>query len=670
MKRFFLTGHIALIACLFAAGGAWPATIIYRSVGPGNTSALASGSVSSLLTVSGNTATFGSALPNNVGVGDVVQYSTGGSGTIDALAVIQGRTDSSHFTVVSASGGAPPPIASTNIWAVYRAYTSLYYAERGTENTGIDSNVRNFDTWSSGKDITAATGSDEIWNIACYADGADTDRVTISGWTTAPGNYIRIFTPVSTNEVGVSQRHHGTWDVSAYRLEITNDTALSLGTEFVRLEGLQIRLVGVSQDHVYGISFEQSSTLGLEQYVSDTIVRGDPTVTTYNGQYGIYIPHGQGEARLWNNLVYDCQGVTGCAFNLEDDGWTFYVYNNTVDNCTWGFWRQSGNVAILKNNLVQNCTDGYRGTFDAASDYNLSDLAGDAPGTHSKNSTSVSFVDAPNDDFHLAASDTGARNAGTDLSSDPDLAFSNDIDGQTRSAPWDIGADEYLSVGTPTPTPTSQPPLSPTRTTTRTATPTATPTRTPTEQFTRTTSPTSTVSPTTTPTPSITTSFTVTPTYTAPPPYTPTPTPTRTGTFTASPTGTRTRTPTQSATYTATPSITATLTISATHTVTPTVSETSTPAPVERITVYPQPAQGDKLFFAYPLETPADVRIEIYNVAGEKVVVLEDHHPAAGTARTEWDIQHVAPGVYTYRVKYGYARGEKITSWKKLVIVK
>jgi hypothetical protein len=49
-------------------------------------------------------------------------------------------------------------------------------------------------------------------------------------------------------------------------------------------------------------------------------------------------------------------------------------------------------------------------------------------------------------DFHLASSDTNAKDQGTKLSSDSDLAFSDDIDGHSRGfgSLWDIGADEYV----------------------------------------------------------------------------------------------------------------------------------------------------------------------------------------------------------------------------------
>jgi hypothetical protein len=69
---------------------------------------------------------------------------------------------------------------------------------------------------------------------------------------------------------------------------------------------------------------------------------------------------------------------------------------------------------ILINNIVQNCTEGFSSPNNALSDYNISDLALDAPGANSKNSATVIFVNAASENFHLSSSDTTARGAGTD----------------------------------------------------------------------------------------------------------------------------------------------------------------------------------------------------------------------------------------------------------------
>jgi hypothetical protein len=61
---------------------------------------------------------------------------------------------------------------------------------------------------------------------------------------------------------------------------------------------------------------------------------------------------------------------------------------------------------------------------------------------------SMAFTDATNTDFHIATGST-LKDQGTDLSGDADYAFSDDIDGQTRTGTWDVGADEGASAAAP-----------------------------------------------------------------------------------------------------------------------------------------------------------------------------------------------------------------------------
>ena len=111
--------------------------------------------------------------------------------------------------------------------------------------------------------------------------------------------------------------------------------------------------------------------------------------------------------KVWNNIVYDFSSGVGI---FNSDG-TAYGYNNSVYNANNGYWNYSGTF-VAKNNIAQSsATNGYNGTF-SNSEYNISDKA-DAPGTGSKNSTTVTFAGAG--DYHLANNDTQAKGAGTDL---------------------------------------------------------------------------------------------------------------------------------------------------------------------------------------------------------------------------------------------------------------
>lgn len=426
---------------------------IYRSVGPNNTAALAAGTSNSL-TIAGSTATFAFSLPDRIGVGDAIQYDSDNDGAPidanDSIVFIHSRINSKTYTVKTASGGVPTAVATDNDWSIFRAYTSLSLAEAGTENTGIDSDLRNFDTWTNGKDLTDATGSNEVWNIACYGDAADTTAVTIDGWTTDADNFIRIYTPVSKQEVGVSQRHDGKWNTGKYRLETTISN-FHIAENFVCIDGLQFKSTAANESYKYTVNFTDTVENGAEHRISNCIFWAVLSGTA-NNIYAIrtnWFAAGTRTLKVWNNIVYDyVNGAYTDIYTFDSNaGWNSYMYNNTVYNSHGGFRHGSSGILIVKNNIYQSegisGADGYNNE-STGSNYNLSDIASDAIGANSRNSTTVTFVDAANKDFHLASNDAGARNYGTDLSGDANLPFSTDIDGQTRpgESVWDIGADE------------------------------------------------------------------------------------------------------------------------------------------------------------------------------------------------------------------------------------
>jgi hypothetical protein len=389
------------------------------------------------MTIAGSTATFTTALPDNIGVGDVLQYDSNNNGSIgsgDAPAFISGRTSSTVYTVKTAAGGIPTARAADTTWSIFRAYTSLFNAEAGTENTAIDSNLRNFDTWSGGKDLAA---SGEQWNITLYANGitADTTAVTVDGWTTSASNYIKIYTPYLTTEVGTSQRHQGKWDTGKYNLSPATGIPLTISEENVRVDGLEIYSVdnhGISVDGATGAS---------NVYISNNVIKGNATAS----KYAVYLnaTGAASTAKIWNNLIYDYSGTSASGLYENDADWTNYLYNNTFVGNTGGINNNAGAI-IAKNNIVKGSgnTVAYVGTF-TTSDYNATDGT-DATegGTHSRRSQTFSFVDATNKDFHLAPADTGAKGYGVNLSADSNLAFQNDIDMQERTGLWSIGADE------------------------------------------------------------------------------------------------------------------------------------------------------------------------------------------------------------------------------------
>ncbi|PLX21291.1 hypothetical protein C0584_03130, partial [Candidatus Parcubacteria bacterium] len=422
---------------------------IYRSVGPSNTSALADYAGEGVMTLTATSATFASGLPNKVGVGDVIQYDTDNTGGVDSLAFIQSRASSTEYAIRD-KNGENITVASTSItsWEIYRAYTSLSNAEAGTENTGLDNSLEAFELYAGGRDIKT---NNEQWNIVAYADAADSDGATINGWDTGAQNFIKIYTPVNSTEVGLSQRHNGLWNKGAYRIDHTTsggwDRIVFIYEDYTVVDGLQI-----------GITYGDSNVFAIDVNtdvknvtISNSIVKGNSTANDLIG-YGINSP--REASKIFNNIVYGFRDSNSANGECIRSGYTSsnksYTFNNTVYDCYIGYKLNGSSASnVLKNNISQNSVDGYNGTLDSQSDNNISDISqtdADDVNNNFDGYKTVRFADLLNKDFHLSSIDRTAKNAGT---SSVSSVVSTDIDGHTYDATgegWDIGADEAANA--------------------------------------------------------------------------------------------------------------------------------------------------------------------------------------------------------------------------------
>lgn len=89
----------------------------------------------------------------------------------------------------------------------------------------------------------------------------------------------------------------------------------------------------------------------------------------------------------------------------------------------------------------------------------------------------------------------------------------------------------------------------------------------------------------------------------------------------------------------------------------------------DEVYTYPNPATGETVTFKFRLAHKAFVKIDVYNVAGEKVAALEKADcPAGQASELVWRVRNVASGVYVYRVRAESAAGSK-TIIKKLAVI-
>ena len=298
--------------------------------------------------------------------------------------------------------------------------------------------------WEAGRNANLIT-SGNIEVAECYAM-SDTTAVVIDGWTTDAADYIKIYTPTS-------ERHVGVWNTSKYRLEVTGlvgSAAIINKESFVRIDGLQVS-ASQSSSSADVISTWSVDADNCELQFSNNILKG--VSNTFGSGVYAYTGAHTGKVKIWNNIIYDLTTATGfgiyCSFNASSAN--FYVYNNTVKNCGYGIYNQNATTpAKAYNTLISGCTTAGSGTWVAGTGYNATNNASMAytvtgGATADRTSQTFSFVGAS--DFHLTSGDAGARDYGIDLSADANLAFSTDIDAQTRSGSWDIGADEYIATG-------------------------------------------------------------------------------------------------------------------------------------------------------------------------------------------------------------------------------
>lgn len=279
--------------------------------------------------------------------------------------------------------------------------------------------------------------ANEIARALC-GNFSDTTNVVWGGWTTDASHYVL---------VEAEQNHNGAWSTGAYRLTSSSGSAIQMqdggGCNHAKFVGIQIDKVGGTN----GFYFAQfNAGVRADTYwIERTIVRatGNASVET-----GVRWQNGTGGTLyMSNNLMYDILPSFNSGIGVSFDSThnpAAYLYNNTVIAANQGYKSAAGR-AVLKNcvyysQAAPSATFG-DASWGAGTDYNATDITGSNLGSNSRQSQTFTFVDESNDDFHVTPSDTAVKGFGLDLSADSSYPISLDIDGFTRTAAWDIGAD-------------------------------------------------------------------------------------------------------------------------------------------------------------------------------------------------------------------------------------
>ena len=283
---------------------------------------------------------------------------------------------------------------------------------------------------------------DEVLKLMCIssAGSPDTTPVVINS-----GDFV---TDATRKIVVKGDNSTGIWDAAKYCI-IATTNAITVNIGNILFQNLQLEVVSYTTP-VYCI---------LQSNTSARTVINNCIFNSYGGaviRRGIMIEMngyaGTNTVIVANSVFCNFRGAPSSAairvYSNASATTNLYAYNVTINDSNNGLYvtNNSGVVNVIaKNVITQNCTDGFNGTFATGSDYNISDLAGDAPGANSLNSTTVNFADAANGDFRLLAGSPGI-DQGVDLSADPSYPFNTAIDGTIRpqGSAWDIGAFELI----------------------------------------------------------------------------------------------------------------------------------------------------------------------------------------------------------------------------------
>lgn len=281
--------------------------------------------------------------------------------------------------------------------------------------------------------ITAA-GTNETWEIELYASAGQQDPVTISGKTTDATHYIRIYAPTSERHNGVP----GAGTKARIVSDFFSDAVAITSACNVKIHFIEF-VCGTNPQGA--VRFNAAAAMDVE--IKGCLVGSGawvyPAFSVYSATSGKMV--------VANSI--GAFGSQGDFFNAASGtGYTCYLYNNTaystLTSSFGGIIGRSAGTVVCKNNVVRVGSGTYSCYSGTMSGNNNISSDGTAPGTTATINSTPTFVNAAGNNFHIASGDTVARGHGADLSADANFAFSDDIDGDTRSGTWDAGADQFF----------------------------------------------------------------------------------------------------------------------------------------------------------------------------------------------------------------------------------
>ena len=309
--------------------------------------------------------------------------------------------------------------------------------------------------WESGEDDTGDLVGDDRALVGYRQDDSATtshlNGVQLSGFTTDPTRDITMVVPQT-----LKGYHNGIADTTG-KFYMTDNSlrALQIAEGFVAVDGFY--LIETSSNNSRAVLQTLTTDANFDITARNCILDYASTGVSFCINLDPF--SNAGRINVVNNLLII--GNAGVGIEIDDVSCTLYVYNNTFVNNTIGTknglvaFRWDGvnndNASRIYNNIFIDVDSVYEAQ-DAVdfSDFNSfdDDTWGDnySAGSDDNENQTFTFKDSANKDFRLASNDAGALDLGTNLSSDSDFPFPDDVVGQVRPTTWDIGFFEDIPL--------------------------------------------------------------------------------------------------------------------------------------------------------------------------------------------------------------------------------
>lgn len=297
---------------------------------------------------------------------------------------------------------------------------------------GVTRDFTIFSVWEAATDIDLVAGAQsEV--LECFDDAASFDDTINASGATTNTSFFRMIRP------GPGQGHDGTSNNGFTIASTAADHVFTLSEANFQV-----------QDIIATMTYNSASTRNVFRANGDSVILvgciafdGSNSGSGSSSGFNFTASSDNSRAILCLAENNDSRG-----FLMDAGSSNALLYNCTaIGNAVQGI-DVNESTCVVTNCLSSSNPADFTGAVGAGSTTNASSDA-TAPGTSPRINQTFTFVNAAGNDYHLSQDDAGAKDFGTDLSTDAMFAFNDDIDGNKRPLVWDIGVDEVGGGGGP-----------------------------------------------------------------------------------------------------------------------------------------------------------------------------------------------------------------------------